>query len=197
MYLHRVFAIKLISEAHLKYFQRKSNQISKCYLVGCELKFVSTVDLYQCQQPLFLWVVFSVQFGLINRIFFCQAVDNVNSIIGPAIIGKVCISVLKSDDFINAIPKTHYSQLTGELWFRTPRSRLTLTTSWSSSLTEPPTNGAGVNKRYHGVDTYVRKLNLHFALFVLISFDVTSNLQSLEQMLFLPCHQLCVKLEPW
>ena len=47
MYLHRVFAIKLISEAHLKYFQRKSNQISKCYLVGCELKFVSTVDLYQ------------------------------------------------------------------------------------------------------------------------------------------------------
>ena len=48
MYLHLVFAIKLISEAHLKYFQHKSNQISKCYLVGCELKFVSTVDLYHC-----------------------------------------------------------------------------------------------------------------------------------------------------
>ena len=45
---HCVFAIKLISEAHLKYFQHKSNQFSKCYLVGCELKFVSTVDLYQC-----------------------------------------------------------------------------------------------------------------------------------------------------
>jgi hypothetical protein len=47
MYIHIVFAIKLISEAHLKYFQYKSNQFSKCYLVACELKFVSTVDLYQ------------------------------------------------------------------------------------------------------------------------------------------------------
>jgi hypothetical protein len=41
---------------------------------------------------------------------------------------------------------------------------------------EPPTNGAGANRRYHGVDTYVPTLDFHFALFVLITFDVVFNL---------------------
>jgi hypothetical protein len=40
-------------------------------------------------------------------------------------------------------------------------------------------------KVYHGFDTYVPKPDLHLALFMLISFDVALNLQSLEQMLFL------------
>jgi len=36
----------------------------------------------------------------------------------------------------------------------------------------PPTNGAGANRRYHGVHTYVPKLDFHLTLLVLISFDV-------------------------
>jgi hypothetical protein len=82
------------------------------------------------------------------------------------------ISILKLLDFYDVIPKTHDSYLTSELCFRTQLSRLRLITSWSNSLMEPPTNGADVNRRYHGVDTYVPKLWIHLALFVPISFDV-------------------------
>ena len=94
-------------------------------------------------------------------------------------------------------PKTHDNYLTGELCFRTPLNRLTLTTSWSSSLMEPPMNGDGVNKRYHGLTFLNPKLDLHLAQFVLISSDFVLNLQSLEQMLFSQCHWLCAKLELW
>jgi len=41
------------------------------------------------------------------------------------------------------------------------------------------------------------KLDLHLALFVLISSDFFLNVQSLEQMLFSQCHWPCAKLELW
>ena len=131
------------------YFSYQINKWEGYYMLW---NVVMLIDLSVCSPGCFSW--------------FVQAVANVNTIIAPALIGKVCSYLFYSSVFFNLLimPITVFffhlpiilliPWLVLILWFtclsatnRTQLSRQKLTTSWFRSLMEPLMNGVGANKR--------------------------------------------------
>lgn len=139
-----------------------------------------------------------------DNVLFWQAVSNVNTIIGPALIGKVCIPYYMILLISYTHTHTHTTKKKKRIAFltngvfccRIPLSKLTLITSWFNSLMEPPTTGAGANKRYYSITCVVTMLLDLIAsdtvLFALTSFDVVKTMTAWSKC-YSCCFTCCVQ----
>ena len=136
------FAIKIPYNESVEIQLRSQNISCNCKIRSIKAANVMKITFFFVKSLLLITLL----------LLLAQAVNNVNSIIGPALVGKVCPT--PKMPFLSILVGIACTHLFSLLFCRTRQPRLRLITSWFNSLMGPKMNGDGASKRYYVVHAY-------------------------------------------